>query len=61
MGLFKKKEKKPQEQNAVLTVYANHKSYDDIPDIMKEILGNTVIAQNPIESGVEFVLQDSSK
>lgn len=61
MGLFKKKEKKPQEQHAVLTVYANHKSYEDIPGIMKEILGDTMTAQNPIEDGVEFVLQDNSK
>ena len=61
MGLFKKKEKQPQEQHAVLTVYANHKSYDDIPGIMKEILGDTVTAQNLTGDGVEYVLQDGSK
>ncbi len=61
MGLFKKKEKKPQSQQAVLTVYANHKSYDDIPAIMADIMKGTVTAQNPTADGVEYVLQDNSK
>lgn len=61
MGLFKKKEKKPQSQQAVLTVYANRKSYDDIPSIMSDILSNTAIAQNAIDDGVEFTLQDNSR
>lgn len=60
MGIFKKKDKKPEPQKAVLTVYANHKSYDDIPGIMTEILKDMSIAQNPTPDGVEFILQDGS-
>ncbi len=61
MGIFKKKEQKQQPQHAVLTVYANHKSYDDIPAIMAEILKDTIISQNLTPDGVQFVLQDSSE
>lgn len=61
MGLFKKKDKKPQWEQAVLTIYANRKSYDDIPSIMADILKNTLTALNPIADGVEFTLQDNSK
>lgn len=60
MGLFKK-EKKPQSEQAVLTIYANHKSYDDIPAMMAEILGDTMTAMEPTEDGTEFTLQDNSK
>ena len=61
MGLFKKKEKKPQSEQAVLTIYANHKSYDDIPAMMAEIFKDTMTAMEPTDDGVEFTLQDSSK
>ena len=60
MGLFKKKEKKPQSEQAVLTIYANHKSYEDIPDMMAEIFKDTMTAMEPTEDGTEFTLQDSS-
>lgn len=60
MGIFKKKDKQPQPEKAVLTVYANHKSYDDIPGIMAGILKDMSIAQNPTPDGVEFILQDGS-
>lgn len=61
MGLFKKKEKKPELQPAALTVYANQKSYDDIPGIMADIMSSTIIEKNLTAEGVEFILQDSSK
>lgn len=60
MGIFKKKDKQPQPEKAVLTVYANHKSYEDIPGIMAGILKDMSIAQNPTADGVEFILQDGS-
>lgn len=60
MGIFKKKDKQPQPEKAVLTVYANHKSYEDIPGIMAGIFKDTAIAQNSTPNGVEFTLQDNS-
>lgn len=60
MGLFKKKEKKPQSEPAVLTVYANHGSYDDIPDIMTGIMGSTIIEKKLNSDSAEFILQDGS-
>ncbi|MCM1298020.1 MAG: DUF4272 domain-containing protein [Firmicutes bacterium] len=61
MGIFKKKENRPQQKQATLTVYANLKGYGDIPDIMAGILQNTAAAQKLTSDGVEFVLQDGSK
>lgn len=61
MGLFKKKEKKePEEEQAVLTVYACRRDIDDAAEHMADILKDTLISRRDIEEGTEFTLQDGS-
>lgn len=64
MGLFKKKNqepKQPQLKPAVMTVYANRKSYDEVHDIMADILKGTLLDKTLTDDGVEYTLQDGSK